>query len=106
VLGRVRDRADFLAAQLSERLADHPLVGEIRQQGLMVGIELVADRDTKQPLPREMMAAWNVSLAARDRGVLVRPLGDTIVMMPPLSIETQQLEQMCEAVAYGLDTLG
>ena len=105
VLGRVRDRADFLAAQLSERLGDHALVGEIRQQGLMVGIELVADRDTKQPLPREMMAGWNVSLAARDRGVLVRPLGDTIVMMPPLSIETQQLEQMCEAVAYGLDTI-
>ena len=53
-----------------------------------------------------MMAGWNVSLAARDRGVLVRPLGDTIVMMPPLSIETKQLEQMCEAIAYGLDTLG
>ena len=105
VLARVNERADFLSAQLAERLGDHARVGEIRQQGLMVGIELVADRDTKQALPRDLMSGWKVCMAARDRGVLVRPLGDTVVVMPPLSIETQELEQICEAVAYGLDAI-
>lgn len=105
ILAQVRDKADFLAAQLSERLGDHPRVGEIRQQGLMVGIELVSDRETKQALPREAMAGWNVCLAARDRGVFVRPLGDTVVVMPPLAIETAQLEQICGAVTYGIDKI-
>ena len=51
------------------------------------------------------MAGWNVCLAARDRGVFVRPLGDTVVVMPPLAIETAQLEQICGAVTYGIDKI-
>lgn len=105
VLARVRERSDFLAAQLSERFDDHPNVGEIRQQGLMVGVELVGDRDTKRPLPTERAAGWNVCLKARERGVFVRPLGDVVVIMPPLSIEEAELEQICGAVDYGLDTI-
>ena len=103
LLARTRERAALLAALLDERIADHPLVGEIRQQGLMTGIELVADRDTREPLPSEREAGWRVCLAARDRGVFIRPLGDVIVLMPPLSIEEDELAQICEAVAYGLD---
>ncbi len=103
VLARVRDRAALLATLLAERVAGHPLVGEVRQQGLMTGVELVADRDTRAPLPPEREAGWRVCLAARDRGVFIRPLGDVIVLMPPLSIEEDELVQICEAVAYGLD---
>ena len=103
VLARARERADLLATLLAERIADHPLVGEVRQQGLMAGIELVADRDTHAPLPPEREAGWRVCLVARDRGVFIRPLGDVIVLMPPLSIEEDELAQICEAVAYGLD---
>ena len=102
VLARVRERAALLAALLAERVAPHPLVGEIRQQGLMVGVELV-DPETRAPLPPEREAGWRVCLAARDRGVFIRPLGDVIVLMPPLSIAEDELAQICEAVAYGLD---
>ncbi len=103
LLARTRDRADLLATLLAERVADHPLVGDVRQQGLMVGIELVANRETREPLPSDREAGWRVCLAARDRGVFIRPLEDVIVLMPPLSIEEDELAQMCEAVAYGLD---
>ena len=105
VLGRVRERADFLASLLAERFDNHPNVGEVRQQGLMAGIELVADRESGSPLPAEAATAWNVCLAARDRGVFVRPLGDTVVLCPPLSIEEEELERICEAVSHGLNTV-
>lgn len=103
VLARVRDRADFLAMLLAERFADHPLVGDIRQQGLMVGLELVRDRETGEAFPPDVAAGWGVCLAARERGVFLRPLGDVVVLMPPLSIEESELERICEAVAHGLD---
>ena len=103
VLARVRDRADLLAALLAERFDDHPHVGDIRQQGLMVGIELVRDRETGTPFPSQDATGWDVCLAARDRGVFIRPLGDTVVVAPPLSIEEDELVRVCEAVTYGLD---
>ncbi len=103
VLARVRARAGLLAALLAEGVADHSLAGDIRQQGLMVGIELVADRKTREPLPPAREAGWRVCLAARDRGVFIRPLGDVIVLMPPLSIGEDELVRICEAVAYGLE---
>ena len=103
VLARVRSRAELLATLLQERFGDHPLVGEIRQQGLMVGLELVADRETREPLAPAVEGGWRACLGARERGVFIRPLGDVIVLMPPLSIEEDELVRITEAVAYGLD---
>ena len=103
VLGRVRDRAALLETLLAERFQDHPYVGEVRQQGLMVGLELVADRATREPFAADAMTGWQVCLAARDRGVFIRPLGDVVVLTPPLSIEEDELTRITEAVTYGLD---
>ena len=106
VLERVRRRAAFLASLLYEFFADHPWVGEIRQQGLMVGLELVRNRTTRESFPPADATGWRVCMAARDRGVLVRPLGDVVVIMPPLSIEEEELSQIVEAVRYGLREVG
>ena len=106
VLERVRERAAFLGALLHELFADHPWVGEIRQQGLMVGLELVRDRATRESFPSADAIGWRVCMAARDRGVFVRPLGDVVVLMPPLSIEEEELVQIAEAVQYGLCEVG
>ena len=103
VLARGRARAALLGRLLAERVAPHPLVGEVRRQGLMTGIELVADRETRAPLPPEREAAWRVCLAARERGVFIRPLGDVVVLMPPLSIGEDEVERIVEAVVHGLD---
>jgi adenosylmethionine-8-amino-7-oxononanoate aminotransferase len=103
VLPRVRDRAELLSTLLAERFADHPHVGAVRQQGLMVGVELVRDRERRDPFPASDAIGWRTCLAARDLGVFVRPLGDVIVLAPPLSIEEDELVRICEAVTYGLD---
>ena len=105
VLERVAKRASFLGEHLRDVLAEHPLVGNIRQQGLMAAVDIVADRATRRPLPALEQTGWRTCMRARDRGVFIRPLGDTVVMMPPLSIEENELAQICEAVRYGLDSV-
>ncbi|PZC46362.1 MAG: adenosylmethionine-8-amino-7-oxononanoate aminotransferase [Chloroflexi bacterium] len=103
VLERVLERSSFLRTLLQENFGGHPLVGDIRQQGLMAGIELVRDASNKTPFDSSEGIGARVSLAARDRGVLLRPLGDVLVVMPPLSIEEDQLIQIVDSIGYGLD---
>ena len=68
--------------------------------------ELVRDRATRESFPSADAIGWRVCMAARDRGVFVRPLGDVVVLMPPLSIEEEELVQIAEAVQYGLCEVG
>ncbi len=77
-----------------QRLADLPYVGDVRQRGLMAGVELVQDRSTKRPFPQEVRMGACVCRLARERGVLLRPLGDVIVVMPPLAIDLSLLNQL------------
>ncbi len=72
----------------------------------MVGLELVRDRATRDRFPPADAIGWRVCMAARDRGVFIRPLGDVVVMMPPLSIEEDELVQIADAVLYGLSEVG
>ncbi len=86
-------------AQLAGRLAamaEHPHVGDIRQRGLMVGLELVADKGTREPFPVARRTGHRVILAARQLGAILRPLGDVIVLMPPLCITAAELDTLCD----------
>jgi len=101
---RVLDRVAELAAALAGRLAplaEMPHVGQVRQRGLMVGIELVADRRTRAPYPAEERRGWRVCLAARKDGVWIRPLGDVVVLMPPYCISDESLGRLVDAVQKG-----
>ncbi|MEK6692270.1 MAG: adenosylmethionine--8-amino-7-oxononanoate transaminase [Nitrospirota bacterium] len=73
-------------------------VGEVRQKGFMVGIELVKDKKTKKPYPLEDKMGIKVILKAREKGLIIRPLGNVIVIMPPLSISLEELDKMVEMV--------
>ena len=75
---------------------DH--VGDIRQCGLMVGIELVNNRKTKERYPSREKVGIKVIEEARKRGVIIRPLGDVIVLMPPLSISIEELNELLDVV--------
>ncbi len=86
-------------------LAGHPNVGEVRQYGLAAGVELVADRATRASFPAAARIGMKVCHAARDKGVFLRPLGDTVVLMPPLSITGDQLATLGDAVLHGLQTV-
>ena len=80
-------------------------VGDVRQCGFMVGIELVADRKTKELFPVEKRTGHRVIMEARKRGVIIRPLGDVIVLMPPLSISTREIDQLCDTVYSSIRTV-
>ncbi|OGW96768.1 MAG: adenosylmethionine--8-amino-7-oxononanoate transaminase [Omnitrophica WOR_2 bacterium GWA2_45_18] len=75
-------------------------VGDVRQKGLMVGIELVRDRASKEPYLWEERIGVRVCQDVRMRGVILRPLGNVIVLMPPLAISRAELEMLLEAT-YG-----
>ena len=104
-LENVATRSQELREALETRIASHPLVGNIRQRGLSAAIELVADKATKDPLNATLGTGYKVCQAALDKGVWLRPLRDTLVIMPPLSINQQQLQQIVDAVDYGLNQL-
>ena len=104
-LENVATRSQELHEALETRIASHPLVGNIRQRGLIAAIELVADKATKDPLKATLGTGHKVCQAALDKGVWLRPLRDTLVIMPPLSINQRQLQQIVDAVAYGLNQL-
>ncbi len=102
VLENVGQRAEQIAAGLAA-LKNHRHVGDIRQRGTMVGIELVQQRDGRQRFAADQQVGNRVCQAAMGRGVWIRPLGDVVVLMPPLSIredETRLLvDAACDAIA-------
>jgi len=73
-----------------------PHVGDVRQRGFMVGIELVADRQTKKPYPWEERVGARACEEVRRHGVILRPLGNVIVLMPPLSMSLEELARLTD----------
>lgn len=100
-LQAVQEKAAKLADWL-QPLLELPVVGDIRQCGLMVGIELVADKQTKQPFPVEKRFGRQVILKAREKEVIIRPLGDVIVLMPPLAIKEAELKKLVAVTAWAI----
>lgn len=102
VLANVRQNSTALARILAP-LALHPHVGEVRQKGVMVGIELVADRASKSPFGPALRMGHRVTLAARKRGVILRPLGDVVVLMPAPAMPGQLVQKLCETALEAID---
>jgi adenosylmethionine-8-amino-7-oxononanoate aminotransferase len=92
-LEAIQPRIAFLSRKLAEfQTLRH--VGDVRQRGLIAGIELVADRDTKQPFPPSWHVGERICDRARSRGLFIRPIGDVLIVMPPLIINEAQLNEM------------
>jgi adenosylmethionine-8-amino-7-oxononanoate aminotransferase len=92
-----------LFTQRLQEMAGHLHVGDIRQRGLMAGLELVADKDTREPFPPGRRLGHRVILAARRLGAILRPLGDVIVLMPPLCITPEELGALCDLTQAAID---
>jgi adenosylmethionine-8-amino-7-oxononanoate aminotransferase len=92
-LNALRPKIGILEGWLKE-ISDLPHVGDARGMGLMAGVELVRDRASKAPFPWEEKMGWKVALHARDKGVFIRPLGNVVVIMPPLSISQEELKRL------------
>ncbi len=95
VLENARQNATIIAEKLKP-LADHLNVGEIRQKGIMVGIELVASREPLTAYPASQRTGHLVTLAARKRGAILRPLGDVVILMPAPAMPQQLVEKLCD----------
>ncbi|HEY3963085.1 MAG TPA: adenosylmethionine--8-amino-7-oxononanoate transaminase [Planctomycetaceae bacterium] len=102
VLDNVRETSTLLARRLSE-LADHPHVGDIRQKGIMVGIELVQNKAGHAAYNPAERIGHRVVLAARERGVMIRPLGDVIVLMPAPAMPPPLVDELCTQTFAAID---
>ncbi len=84
------------------RIAEYPHVGSARQRGMMAGIELVRDRATQQPFAWQERRGLAVCQHARSRGVWLRPLGDVVILMPPLAVSLDELDRILLAAEHGI----
>ncbi|MGE5190350.1 MAG: adenosylmethionine--8-amino-7-oxononanoate transaminase [Gemmatimonadota bacterium] len=102
VLEHVAELSRVMAVELA-LVADRAHAGDIRRRGLMAGIEIVASRETKEPFPPESKVGRRVVRKAREKGVILRPLGDVVVLMPPLSSTPEEIVQLVRSAAWAID---
>ena len=102
VLERVRQRAAQLTALLGELVRGLPHVGDVRQWGLMVGIELMHDPARQTPYDPAKKIGVRVTREARKHGIILRPLGNVIVLMPPLSVTADELALLVRTTAESI----
>jgi adenosylmethionine-8-amino-7-oxononanoate aminotransferase len=98
-LERLQLKIELLQQLLGDLVDPLPGVGEVRRVGFMCGIELMADPARAIPYKPALRMGHQVALAARARGAIIRPLGDVVVLMPPLSIGADELEELVEITA-------
>jgi adenosylmethionine-8-amino-7-oxononanoate aminotransferase len=102
LIERLAPRIALLSQAIEAKIAALPHVADIRQCGLMVGIELMRDVARRERYDVSSQMGAKVARAARKGGVLIRPLGDVVVLMPPLSITDAEIEHLVGAVAEAI----
>ena len=97
-----RALAEHLGAR-ARALQDHPHVAEVRQRGMIVAVELAADRATRTPFPWQERRGRSIYRHALSRGVLLRPIGDVVYFMPPYVVTTAEIDLMVEVAREGIE---
>jgi len=97
ILGHVRAVGPYLHDQLMT-LAELPIVGDVRGSHFYHGVELVVDKETKEPFPPELAIGKRVAHHARERGVMIRPMGHIAILSPPLIIDRSQVDFLVDAL--------
>jgi adenosylmethionine-8-amino-7-oxononanoate aminotransferase len=108
---RVKKMGDYLEAQLSARLGEHPLIGDIRGRGLFRALEFVADRDARRPYPAGTRVTERIKRAALERGVGIYPTagakdgltGDNAIIAPPYIVTHAEIDAIVERVGQAVD---
>ena len=96
IIERMQPRIAYLKQRLKQDFLPLAHVADIRQWGFMVGIELAADKNERRSYPPEKRTGHKLIVEARKRGVLIRPLGDVIILMPPLTISDEELKTLLD----------
>jgi adenosylmethionine-8-amino-7-oxononanoate aminotransferase len=90
--------------QYFARIAPLPFVGDARHCGLMGAIEIVKDKSSTESFPAGRTIGAKLCLAMRQAGVMLRPLGDCVVVMPPVAIDLDLLEKLLETIYDSIRT--
>jgi adenosylmethionine-8-amino-7-oxononanoate aminotransferase len=110
LMAKVQRDGEALRAMLRERLGQHPHVGDIRGRGLFIGVELVADRASKAPLPPAAKTHARIKSAAMAAGLLCYPMGGTVdgeqgdhvLLAPPFTCTMGQLEELAQTLSVAI----
>ena len=97
-LRQLAPKITYLERRLAEEITPLIHVADVRQRGVMVGIELADDAATRRAYPARDRIGAKVTAEARGRGVIIRPLSDVVVLMPPLSIHEDELDRLINVV--------
>lgn len=92
ILKRAQENAIYFNNIIKEKFLSHPNVGEVRHIGLINAIELVKNKETKEPLDSSLRTGYQIYKKALKKGVILRPLGDVIYFNPPLIIERKDMD--------------
>ena len=111
LLANVRRQGAYLSRRLKERFGNHPFVGDVRGRGLFQGIELVADRDSKQPFDPRLKLHARVKAEAMARGLMVYPMGGTVdgasgdhvLVAPPFIVDAAIVDTIVERLGEAID---
>ena len=103
-LRKMQPRIKILEREIA-KISEHLHVGDVRQKGFMVGIELVKDKKTKEPYPLEEKTGIRVCAEARKKGVIIRTLGNVVVLMPPLTISAHELKSLTRVTGEAIGTV-
>ena len=93
----------YLLDALHDRLDDHLHVGNVRGKGLMLFVEVVADKATKEKYDPAINVSPRLTTATRQRGIIVRAVNDGIAIAPPLTIQPPQLDEIADAIAGSIE---
>jgi 4-aminobutyrate--pyruvate transaminase len=102
IVGHVRQVSPTFVRRLTA-LADHPLVGEARGMGLIGGVELVADKQTKRSFDPKALVAAKCTTFAHEEGLIVRAIGDTVAVCPPLVITADEISDLFDRLERALN---
>lgn len=103
ILDIINSKGEFLNKLLKKELGDHPFVGEIRNIGMINGIELVKDKKTKETFNSKMRVGYEIFKIALKRGVLLRPLGNVIYFNPPYCITEEEMIEMVKVCKQSMN---
>jgi adenosylmethionine-8-amino-7-oxononanoate aminotransferase len=112
LLANVRAQGEYLSRRLKERFGNHPFVGDVRGRGLLQGLELVADRGTKEPFDAKLKMHARVKHEAMVRGLMVYPMGGTVdgargdhvLIAPPFIVDAATVDVIVERLGEVIDT--
>ena len=104
LLAHVRDISGYFQDTL-RGLSDLDGVGDVRGEGLMLAVDLVADKTTKKPFPVTAHAGAKVFKTCVEQGLIVRPVGDRIVLSPPLPLERSHVDEIAATLRHGIEQL-